>query len=77
MVFDILLYVYGGENCQFLLKRGVKTRDRMDRGREFHRRGAQKLNALDPVTALTLGTFNDVPWFDLNVQLGVALESKV
>ena len=63
----------------FFLKRGVETWDSNERGREFHRRGVQKLNTLDPVlvAVLTLGTFNSVPWFDLSVRLGEVRDSKV
>ena len=64
-------------SVQFLLKRGVETWDCNDRGREFYRRGAQKLNALDLVMVLNLGTFNSVPWFDLSVWLGVVLVSMI
>ena len=52
-------------SCSFL-KRGAESWDLNDRGSEFHRREVQKLNALDPVAALTLGTFKSVPWFDLS-----------
>ena len=65
-------------SCQFLfLKRGVETWDRNGRGREFLRRGAQKLNALDLVVVLTVGTFYSVPCFDLSLRLGVLLDNKV